>query len=92
MSTSFAQWLREPHKNLRGTIQQPDDYKKRAYIRPYDFPEERLFFRYSHWTASATHRALQTREVEFDVNPQPNWKPELNAEATNVRLVSESAA
>ncbi len=86
MSNDFAQWLRERHTGLRGTIQQPQDSRRAAYIRPDDFPTERLYFSYSHWPITVRHRSLQNRVVLFDLEPQPNWNPELNAEAANVRL------
>lgn len=91
MSNAFAMWLREPHSNLRGTIQQPDDAKRKAYIRPDAFPAERLFFRYDHWPVTLRHRSLQNRPVIFDLKPYPDWSPETNPEAINVRLVPVAA-
>lgn len=86
MSQSFAQWLRAPHKDERGTIQQPQGPLRIAYIRPDAFPEERLFFRYDHWTTTRTHQALQNRVVLFDLDAQ-DWDPLKTPDATNVRLV-----
>jgi hypothetical protein len=85
MSHSFAQWLRESHRDQRGTIQQPQGPLRIAYIRPDAFPEERIFFRYDHWTTTRTHRALQNRAVIFDLEPQ-EWNPMKTPDAINVRI------
>lgn len=89
MSTSFAQWLRQGHTNLRGTIQQPNLRGRYGHIRPDDFPEERLFFKTPPgWSGLPP----QNSPVLFDLEPQPNWNPTHTARAINVRLVRDVAA
>lgn len=86
MSQSFAQWLRAPHRDQRGTIQQPAKKFKFGYIKPDAFPEERLYFRFADWPITVLHGTLQGRPVMFDTEPE-NWGPEIIASATNVRLM-----
>lgn len=84
--SAFARWLAEGQKDVLGTIQQPNDAGRFAYIKPDAFPEERLYFSFREWPDQSRQRSLQGRLVGFDVETQA-WKPERTPEASNVRLL-----
>lgn len=85
----FAQWCMEGQQEVHGTIQQPNDAGQFGYIKPNDFPEERLYFSFREWPdpirERARQRSLQGRPVIFDVDPQ-QWRPDRTLKASNVRL------
>ena len=85
MSAAFAQWIVRAQKDLSGTIQQPNNGGRFAYIRPDAFPAERFYFSYKHWPVLLTQEPLQGRPVTFDLEPQ-SWDPKKTPVAVNVRL------
>lgn len=87
--SAFAQWLAEGKRDVRGSIQQPNNPGRFAFVKPRDFPEERLYFSFQEWPESMLRNvrkgSVQGRQVVFDVAPQ-DWSPQHSPQASNVRL------
>lgn len=87
----FIRWLAMGQIDARGTIQEVSDKLRCAYIRPYLFPQERLYFSFLDWPESFVgqvrkHRMVHKgRSVVFDV-PSQEWNQRDNMQAWNVRL------
>lgn len=82
---TFAEWLAEGQKDCKGIVDIVNASGRGAFIKPFTFPEERIYFSTAHWTVQQRRNRIGDLRVLFDCPPQelpPQGKPV----ACNVRF------